>query len=375
MDLPNYFKDFLAEIRPTADQRTKMKKKHRELRDHLETDDELRPLIISTFIQGSYRRFTATRAENGDKCDVDVIAVTNMHESDFSARNALEKFRPFLEKHYSGQYRLQGRSWGIEVDDEVTLDLVPTSAPSEAEQQAMEWTRAAAWDFPEERGSLLLNEDDRYFFESFLNASATPQWKEEPLRIPDREADEWDDTHPLEQIRWTWQKNRDTNSHYVNVVKAIKWWRKVQQPWPKYPKSYPLEHMIGNCCPDGISSVGAGVTAAFEAMEMTYRPLVLAGLTPVLGDRGVPHHNVLNRVAPDDFASFLNNVSDAADLARRALDAESVKESADLWRELFGTRFPAPPAEEGDAASQSGAATGGFTPRVNSGRIGEGRFA
>ena len=83
MELPSYFTDFLANIRPTSPQRSKMKKEHRKLRDLLTADEELGPLIISTFIQGSYRRMTATRPQDSQQCDVDVIAATTLHEGDY----------------------------------------------------------------------------------------------------------------------------------------------------------------------------------------------------------------------------------------------------------------------------------------------------
>lgn len=374
MELPSYFTDFLANIRPTDTQRAKMKKEHRKLRDLLLADEELGPLMVSTFIQGSYRRYTATRPQDSQQCDVDVIAVTKIHENDYTPRQALEKFRPFLKKHYPGKYQLQGRSWAIDVDDEVTLDLVPTSAPSESEQKALEWSRAASWDFPDEPATPtnnayenLLLEGSGYYFEKFSRAAADLAWKQEPLRIPDREADFWDDTHPLEQIRWTWDKSKSTNAHYVNVVKAGKWWRKLKVLRPKYPKSYPLEHMIGDCCADGINSVATGVTLALETMEATYRPYVDMGSVPHLADRGVPQHNVLARVEFEDFAAFLDEVKSAAQTAREALDADTVKESADLWRELFGNEFPAAPEEE-DAAA-------GYTPRTKKTQISGGRFA
>ena len=40
---------------------------------------------------------------------------------------------------------------------------------------------------------------------TFFSESEDSNWKDEPLLIPDREADAWDKTHPLEQIRWTMQ--------------------------------------------------------------------------------------------------------------------------------------------------------------------------
>ncbi|MGD2092106.1 MAG: ThiF family adenylyltransferase [Candidatus Aminicenantes bacterium] len=42
----------------------------------------------------------------------------------------------------------------------------------------------------------------------------------------------------------TQKKNKICNGQFVNVVKCLKWWRKAMQPVPKYPKSYPLEHLI-----------------------------------------------------------------------------------------------------------------------------------
>jgi len=378
MELRSYFTDFLKKIRPTEEQRTKMQDAHLELRDQLADDEDLGTLIVSTFIQGSYRRFTGIRPADSQQCDVDIIAVTTMHEENYDPRSALEKFRPFLKKHYPGKHSLQGRSWGINVCDEVSLDLVPTSAPSEAIKESIEWTKSAVWNFPDEPEKIdaamyksLLLGNSSLLVERFSKAASQPVWKQEPLRIPDREGNKWDDTHPLEQINWTWQKNADTNEHYVNVVKAIKWWRRLRVKKPKYPKSYPLEHMIGDCCPDGISSVAIGVTLTLEAMEATYRPWINAGKKPVLSDRGVPGHDVLERVTFDDFSAFMNEVQSAAVTAREALNANKVKESANLWRELFGNEFPAPPDDDddsdgsGDGGGGRGAAraSGGFTPR------------
>jgi hypothetical protein len=158
----------------------------------------------------------------------------------------------------------------------------------------------------------------------------------------------------------------------VNVVKSIKRWRQIKRPLPKYPKSYPLEHMVGDNCPDGIGSVALGVTLAFESMEANYRPYVDAGKVPVLQDRGVPTHNVLKRVSVADFTSFLGHVSGAALLARRALDATTVAESAKLWRELFGDEFPEGPDDDGGGG---GSGSGGYTPRSKPSIVGGGRFA
>ncbi len=188
---------------------------------------------------------------------------------------------------------------------------------------------------------------------------------------------EWTPTHPLEQIRWTWQKNRASKGHYVNVVKAIKWWRRLNSE-PKYPKGYPVEHLIGANCLDGIESVAAGVTATLEKIATEYKYYAQIKSAPILPDHGVPQHNVLKRVSGEDFAAFHKLVCAAAVTAREALDATTVSSSAKKWRELFGNKFP-DGGEDDDGGDNGGgggiAAKGGFTPRTEPTLVTGRRFA
>src|SRR6267378_3039226 len=101
MELPTYFSDFLAEIRPTKNQRNELKTGHTTLRNRLLQDEELAKIIVSTFLQGSYRRATAIRPHEGKRSDVD-------------------------------------------------LDLVITSAPSEAEQKMLRSASVTSEDTPED---------------------------------------------------------------------------------------------------------------------------------------------------------------------------------------------------------------------------------
>lgn len=114
----SYFIDFLAAIRPTDGQISEMSKAHIDLQDRLKADEKLKPHMVATFIQGSYRRHTALKACNEEPCDVDVVAVTRFSKTENSPRAVLDAFKPFLEKHYKGKYKPQGRSWGIEVSKE-----------------------------------------------------------------------------------------------------------------------------------------------------------------------------------------------------------------------------------------------------------------
>ena len=375
MELSSYFSDFLQEIRPTDEQKEQFRAAHRELRERLNGDPTLSVIIVSDFLQGSYRRATANRPGKGCKSDIDVILVTKLSDTEFTPDEAMQKFVPFLEKHYKNAYQFQSRSIGIEAEG-VDLDLVITAAPSEQEIGILKSDAVTTDDSPEEVDDWRLvkswlSRDHRTGKSAtlLLEAAREQEWKLSPLLIPDRDRKKWERTHPLAQIKWTWEKNKASGGHYVNVVKSLKWWKGVRHPDTKHPKGYPLEHLIGACCPDAITSVAEGVTRSLETIVQRYAAYARIKQTPSLPDHGVPEHNVLHRVSGEDFAIFFNQASNAAQLARQAFDATTVSESAEAWRELFGDAFPKPPSNEGSKVSG-----GGFTKRTAVTTIGGGRW-
>lgn len=381
MELPTYFSDFLEGIRPTQSHIDDYQCGHTTLRERLRDDKRLSAIWVSDFLQGSYRRATANRPRDGKRADVDVILVTKLSRDEYTPQQALEVFVPFVEKHYSGKYEIQGRSIGIHLSY-VDLDLVITAAPSESEMGILKSDAVTGDDTPEDASDWRLVKswvspvNRSWNAEQLLKiARSEPEWKLSPLYIPDREANQWQRTHPIAQIHWTWEKNAACNKHYVNVVKAIKWWRRVRYPESKHPKGYPLEHVIGQCCSDGITSVAQGVTQTLERIATAYQTYVALQMTPVLPDHGVPEHNVLARVSVADFADFHGQVCTAAGIARRALDAKSVKDSADAWREMFGSKFPEAPEEDNAQGGGGSPRKGGFTERTAPSVIAGGRFA
>ncbi len=326
--VPSYFIDFLKNIRLTESQVQDCKTGHSTLRERLHNDEDLKDIIVESFLQGSYRRATAIRPfEDKKKSDVDIVVVTKLDRNLVTPQQALDLFKPFLEKHYKGKYNAQGRSWGIELSY-VELDLVPTSAPSEAQTQLIKSVSVSTDQTLEEARDWKLSpfwQPGRTL--GAMEKAAVEQWRQEPLWIPDREAKIWDKTHPLAQIVATQAKNANCNGHFVNVVKCLKWWRTTQRPRPKYPKSYPLEHLCCINCLDNIQSVAAGVVSALECIRDTYKTYAANKETPWVSDHGVPEHNVLGRVSGDDFAAFHGHVTEAAELARRAHDEEDMRES------------------------------------------------
>ncbi|MNV04063.1 hypothetical protein D3C71_943480 [compost metagenome] len=374
MNIPTYFARFLKEIRLTENQENDLIKGHTTLRKRLNEDEDISKIIVSTFLQGSYRRSTAVRPKGDNRSDVDVIVVTKLSMEEYSnPEDALQVFVPFMDKHYAGKYEIQGRSIGISLSY-VDLDVVITAAPSESEEGILEsasvtdmrsledldtWTLKKSWRVLDETF------DSSFILKTYSNASE-PEWKSVPLWIPDRDAKEWKQTDPLAQIKWTQEKNKSCNRHYVNVVKALKWWRRLNDV-PKYPKGYPFEHLIGLCCPDDITSVGQGVTEVLEGIVNNH------SIKPIMPDHGVPEHDVMGRVTEEEYEQFYQLIKDAAVIARRATDATTVKESAEEWNKLFGSKFPTSEASTSKNESNSVSFSKReiqTTPNVMGGRFG-----
>ncbi|QLH78345.1 hypothetical protein HZS55_14025 [Halosimplex rubrum] len=334
--LPTLFETFLSDIRPQDEHNDAYKEGHETLRDHLQNDDDIDEFYVADFLQGSYRRWTALRPQEDEKSDVDVVFVSDL-SSDLDTDVALRKCEPFLDEHYEGQWEPNAHSYKIE-EEEVEIDLVLTAAPSEATREAVK-----------SLGSLdvgtALSPDDLSTVAEALNMSADgdDEWKDEPLKIPHRDENEWENTHPLATIAFTVNKNDITDGHYVNVVKAIKWWRRTKTPDVEGPTSYPLEHIVGQCCPDDIDSVAEGVTRTLEELTRQFKTDALAEETPVLPAHGLPRtpeNDVLKQIDGKDFAAFYDEAEDAAALARTALDEEDKETSRDYWYQLFGEKFP-----------------------------------
>ncbi len=368
-ELPSKFKEFLSNIRPTDEQISNYVDGHNQLRERLTDDDDLSDIHVADFLQGSYARRTALKPIGDEKSDVDVVFVTNLPKTEYTASEAMELCEPFLNQYYPGKWEPNQRSYKIELE-KVEMDLVLTAAPSEAVMSELS--------APESIGKAniehIANQQDMEIIAKSVDNTfegTEKEWQDEPLDIPDRELESWDQTYPLATLNWTQNKNDRTNGHYINVVKAIKWWRRTQVEIPKRPKSYPLERLVGECCPDYTSSVAEGVKRTFDTFIEKYESNAAHENTPVLGQHGIPENNVLARVEGRDFASFYDQVVDASEKAQRAFDEQNKEQSALYWRELFGQEFPSLGDNRDDTDEES---TTTLTPPSDSANVTSQRF-
>jgi len=380
MELNSYFSDFLSEIRLPEEFVDECRNAHEILRQRLKEDPQLSKLIVSTFLQGSYKRDTIIRPDGKSKADVDVVVVSKLDNNEYPPDKVFSIFTPFLDKYYKNKYEFQGRSIGIKLRY-IDLDLVITAAPSESQWGILQspsmvndnnlsglsdWSLNKRWIPPDSRTIEYKN-------------PTNDEWKSEPLLIPDRDRKIWERTHPIAQIQWTRDKNKRCNGHFINVVKAVKWWYRNQKDTYKYPKGYLIEALVGFFCPDGINSVCEGFLLTMKQLVNGCKDIVSEGKIPFLADHAVPERNVFSRITPEEFRKFYEKCILAARVAQEARDSTEIDQCANKWRILFGDTFPEPPQNNnrggGGPNKGDGPDKGGYTPRTGVTQIRDSRFA
>lgn len=328
-NLPFRFRKFLEGVRPSSIERRALRAAHLWVRRVISRSPELRPLVVSVFLQGSYRRATAIGARDGSPgSDVDLVVVTALDRKAHSPEGILRMVAPILERE-GVVVRTQGRSLRIDRDG-VSLDLVVTSAPSQTELALISGESSA----------------DALDDEEGPSEAERQAWRLEPLWIPDREAKRWRATHPLAQLAKTREKNQATGGHYVNVVKVTRAWALRAG---LAIKGYPLERLVEATCPDDIESVAEGFTRTLEALAADYR----GSSKPKLAGHGVRGQDVLARVSEEDWGRLIACAREASVVARKALEEPDEGASAAAWAGLLGPGFPtgtvvaaAPPVAE-----------------------------
>jgi hypothetical protein len=317
MKLPSYFKDFLAEIEPSPSYKEDQASGHKTLRRRLANDEEFKKLHVNTFLQGSYKRNTAIHPGK----DVDIVVVTTI-DPDKTTPSAANKILADCLGRYYDNVEPQSRSFAVKLSY-VTMDVVLATSRyiKKSESQSASYLET-------------LRKADS------LDADS---WSDNELQIPDRDVDSWVQTHPKRQLAWTTDLNSKCGGYFVPLVKMFKWWRKETYADPKYPKGYTLERFAGECVDTSKRDHAEGFVALLETMVTKYAGHLLASHVPILPDPGIPANNVAHRLKFADFKTFMAKVSAAATKARAALDEEDLKKSADAWREIFGTKFPAAP--------------------------------
>ncbi len=288
MELLGDFRGHVSSLEPDDDAVDAAIAAHKKVRCQLKTDEQSRDAHKMTFLSGSYARHTAIHDIN----DVDVICVLDIDTSITEPEIVLTWLLGVLSGYYD-ETRPQGRSIGASAEKGVWLDIVPASA---------------------------ISADDG------------------PLRIPDRDAQQWVRSHPKGQIAAATGKNDATDGYYVQTVKLIKAWRDRLPTEKSKPKSYILETLVHQYIGKP-SSHARAVVNVLEGVQANYGFCRGSATVPQIADPGDTSVNIAKRWASEDFDAFLDQVKSAAQTARNAFDSTDEAESRKLWRKLFGANF------------------------------------
>lgn len=294
MELESYFKKFASSIEPSENARDEAITGHRTLRGRLEKDDDLSETHIDTFLIGSYARNTAVHPVK----DVDIVVILDLNPKSDSPESTLRMLKRVLNKYYEAKTADQRRSIRIDLSY-ITMDVIPAVAPYDTNK---------------------------------------------PLLIPDRKLEKWIWTHPREHIALTTERNKASNERFVPMVKMVKWWHAYQVgdvERPK-PKGFTLECLVGMYMDFDAASYAKAFISVLEGVQGAYETLdeILYIPDPALRNVTVP-----TGLTQAEFDRFMNTVEESLELSRRGLAAGS----AELWRQVFGSKFPPPPQKESGA--------------------------
>lgn len=289
MEMTSYFKGLLKNIEPDPNNVKLARKSHEEVRDFLIVDDEISKASPETFLSGSYARETAIN----DIKDVDIVLIIDLDRSITEPVVTLSWLQVSLQNKYS-KVKQQGRSVNVVNDKGFSLDIVPATPLS--------------------------------------NRSG-------PLWIPDREAKAWVSTHPKKQIKFSSERNKDTEGYYVHLIKIIKFWRDRLISEKAKPNSYIIESLISKCIVSKQDSYGNAVKNIFYHIYSAYQNYLNVGSVPNISDPGYGSVNVAKRWNFDEFSAFMTEIDVSYNIAIEALKSDDENESIKLWRKLFGNKF------------------------------------
>lgn len=329
------FQIFLERISLNKGQKEQLKNAQIALRRKLREDEKLGKIVETTFIQGSYGRGTALRPRNGKISDIDIVVVTKLDGDEYTPDEALGLFKNFIAKHYKTRtYRTQTHSNGIRMQH-AHVDLVPAIAPSLMQRGILGEKRTSIFTYNNSYSSLPR-------MHAFKSAPAEeigeeiPEWKRGILYIPNRDVNKWKETDPQSIIRRTRIKNKKCNGNYTQVVKCLKWWRREWFPEQKYLKSYPIEWLVEKYCDDNIRNVEDGILSTLEGIAKSkgnWRP---TGYLSYL----FPSYDPFDNLTSEQFNAFFESVNEALEIATEAYYEEDLQAASNLWRKLFGGKFP-----------------------------------
>jgi hypothetical protein len=165
--------------------------------------------------------------------------------------------------------------------------------------------------------------------------------------VPDQTQHEWVATNPEGHTAWVVDRNKDTKQsetdkgRFVPLATMLKYWNRYALPDLKHPKGFWIETLAGWHQDTQAREWSNVFIGALENIVNQYELEAALKIAPNITDPGIESQSLTTGLTGDDFATFHAALKQAlADAKSARDDATSVEHSAELWRKVFGKKFP-----------------------------------
>jgi len=273
---------------------------HNALRSFLENDHYFGGMLLDSFLSGSYARRTVVQPIK----DVDIVVVVGPDWMKTEPALAMESLRSKLSQRYDDRRsRRRRRAVRIELSD-MRMDVVLAVAPDGLKR---------------------------------------------PLRIPDRQVEEWIVTHPKRQLELVKALAAATNGNYSRLVRLLKAWARARVATADRPRSFVLECAVYHLLSVRPKDFAGELDEAFATLLDRLRSWDFGRSRwprwdddPLVPDPALPDVNVAEGWEEEGADRFSEKIDIALcrleDVERSRWEDTEVQH----WKRLFGGLFPAP---------------------------------
>lgn len=294
------FAVFLRKISPPETQVEAAERSNKALREFLGNDPHFGKLVLDSFVNGSYARRTTVQPIK----DVDIIVVVGPDWLNSEPEVAMESLRSKLSQRYdSRRSRRRRRAVRITLSD-IQLDVVLAVARDGLEQ---------------------------------------------PLRIPDREVEQWIVTHPKRQLQLIRSLAGATKWNYARLVRLLKAWARARVGGPDRPRSFVLECAVYHVLSMRPSDFVGELDKAFAILLQRLHKWDFGRSRwprwdddPTVADPALPDVNVADGWDEENADRFREKVGVAIDRLEDIQRSRWEETEVRHWGTLFGGMFPAP---------------------------------
>lgn len=217
------------------------------------------------------------------------------------------------------------------------------------------YSGSSNFDFTRNRRSVTVTFDDEDFHLDVVPCIA-PNGTDEPIWVPDLGFETWIESHPLGVVALIKELEEEHPGRMRNLAKLLKHFRNEQMTYMR-PKSYWLVALVIEAIRDGEIDTEESLAVCFDRLlnhlynkfAATYgRP----GATPNIKDPMLGH-NVSWNWARSDFEAFMRRLDEGRKWTGRAIATNDKEKAIELWRRVFGDKFPETVEDEARSLSES----------------------